>query len=301
MRHRSLAQRSEPCIGAVADAPTCHDDIVRSTTTPYLERLRTELAGIEADQAALLDRSTIRNVNPNKSDSSLFVVGAADWGWGPSDADVTAMQMHLAARYSAWFERFRLLFPHPTADVAGSVKEVDDFMRRWTSRPDGWDHSIPRTIDSAKALATSQFATLNGLLDVAAKSGTAELRLVPDTNSLIRNPDLASYARAAQVPNFRVHLFPTVLGELDNLKDRGKAQDLRDQAQAVVRRLKGLRDKGNLAQGVKLTNTITVQAEAREIDVRSVLGWLGGSIPQCPMTDYLLRRSGSRAITPLPP
>jgi hypothetical protein len=46
-----------------------------------------------------------------------------------------------------------------------------------------------------------------------------------------------------------------------------------------VRRLKGLRDKGNLAAGVKLTNAITVQTQAREVDVRAVLDWLDPSVP----------------------
>jgi hypothetical protein len=70
-----------------------------------------------------------------------------------------------------------------------------------------------------------------------------------------------------------------VLSELDDLKDRGRTQDLRNQAQAVVRRLKGLRDKGNLAVGVKLTKTITVRAEAHEVDVRGVLDWLDPAVP----------------------
>jgi hypothetical protein len=76
-----------------------------------------------------------------------------------------------------------------------------------------------------------------------------------------------------------VHLVPTVLGELDDLKDRGKTQDLRDQAQGVVRRLKGLRDKGDLAVGVALTKTMTVKTEAREVDVRGVLDWLDPTVP----------------------
>lgn len=91
--------------------------------------------------------------------------------------------------------------------------------------------------------------------------------------------DLASYARTAPSPTFTIHLVPTVLGELDDLKDRGRSQELRDQAQGVVRRLKGLRDKGNLATGVKVTKTITVQTEAREADVRGVLDWLDPAVP----------------------
>jgi predicted ribonuclease YlaK len=122
-------------------------------------------------------------------------------------------------------------------------------------------------------------ATFDRLLDIASATGSDTLRLVPDTNALIRNADLASYTRSAPATTFAVHLLPTVLSELDDLKDRGKTQELRDKAQGVVRRLKGLRDKGNLATGVNLTKTITVQAEAREVDVRAVLDWLDPSVP----------------------
>ncbi len=127
----------------------------------YLDRLRIKLVGIRGDMDALLESSTIRNVNPNTRDSSVFVVGAADWGWEPSDAEVTAMQMHLVARYGEWFDRFRLLLPHPTADVQTKIGDVDEFVRRWVSRPHAWDHSIPQTIELAKALATDQFAVFD--------------------------------------------------------------------------------------------------------------------------------------------
>jgi rRNA-processing protein FCF1 len=249
------------------------------SVTSYLDRLRAELGHIRSELDALLDASTIRNVNPNSPGSAVFVVGAADWGWAPSDPALSAAQMRLAARYHAWFERFTLLFTHPTPDVASDIKEVDDFVRRWIERPDSWDHSIPRTIDAAKQVATEQFEIFDRLLDIASRAGSDMLRLVPDTNALIRNPDLASYARSAPSQTFMVHLVPTVLAELDDLKDRGRTQELRDQAQGVVRRLKGLRDKGKLATGVKVTKTITVQAEAREVDVRGVLDWLDPAVP----------------------
>lgn len=252
---------------------------VPSSVASYLDRLRAELHEIRSDMDALLDASTIRNVNPNTADSSVVFVGAADWGWGPSDAAMSASQMRLAARYHAWFDRFRLLFTHATPAVASDMKEVDEFVRRWTERPDTWDHSIPRTIDAAKQVAAKQFEIFDHLLDIASRSGSDTLRLVPDTNALIRNPDLASYGRAAPSPTFTIHLVPTVLAELDDLKDRGRTQELRDQAQGVIRRLKGLRDKGNLATGVKVTKTITLQTEAREVDVRGVLDWLDPGVP----------------------
>ncbi len=71
---------------------------MRQTPQPYLEQLRAELNEIGLELDALLDHSSIRNVNPNTHDSSIFFVGAADWGWKPSNPATSAIQMHLIAR-----------------------------------------------------------------------------------------------------------------------------------------------------------------------------------------------------------
>ena len=206
-----------------------------------------------------------------------IIFGASDWGWEPSESDVSALQMKLLGRYDAWTQRVRLLFPHPTPHVEERLAGVDEFARRWIGRPDTYDHDIPQTIELAKVVASRKLDLFDELLDIAEKSGTDELRLIPDTNALLRNPDLASYERVINA-GFRVHLVPTVLKELDELKDRGKSPELRNSAQSVVRRLKGFRDRGDVASGVKVTKTITVQFDAREVGVASVLDWLDPSV-----------------------
>lgn len=77
---------------------------------------------------ALLDRSSIRNVNPNTGDSSVLFVGVADWGWASSNADVTAMQMHLVARHSAWFDRFRLRFPPAPLRILSRLRRSEGVL-----------------------------------------------------------------------------------------------------------------------------------------------------------------------------
>ena len=160
-----------------------HDVVVRRAVTSYLERIHSELAEIRADMDVLLDASTIRNVNPNTPGSGMVFLDAADWGWGPSDPELSAMQMRLSARYRSWFDRFRLLFPHPTPDVTTDIDEVDSFVRSWIERPDKWDHTVPRTIQAAKEVAAKKFATFDRLLETASHAGSETLRLVPDTNA----------------------------------------------------------------------------------------------------------------------
>jgi rRNA maturation endonuclease Nob1 len=247
------------------------------TFVSYIEHLQKELDGIRRDFDELLDRSSIRFVNPNSATSDMFFVGASDWGWAASDSDLAALQMKLLRRYEGWFQRVRLLFAYPTPALTEKLSDVDEFARRWISRPDEYDHDIPETIDRAKIVAAAKLKLFDELLEIAIKAGTSEVRLVPDTNALLRNRDLASYQRVLK-SGFRVHLVPTVLQELDDLKDRGKSQDLRDKAQAVVRLLKGIRDKGDATKGVTVTKTITAQFDAREVDVQGVLEWLDPTV-----------------------
>lgn len=260
------ASRSDVCVG-------------KDGYTPYVQRLREELQRIYEDFSEVLRDSEIRYVNPNRSNSDFFFMGAADWGWAPSDPTTTVMRMKLKERYMDWHNRMRLLFPHPTPEVAKRLNDLSDFFLRWLDRPDSYDHSISKSVDQAQGVLKKNVQAFEELLNLSAGQGDGVLRLVPDTNSLIRNPDFASYSRAIGSINYWVHILPTVLRELDDLKDRGKTPELREHAQGVVRRLKGLRDKGRLAEGVKLTKTITVRLEHREVDAPSIVEWLDPTIP----------------------
>lgn len=241
---------------------------------PYVSRLRADLAEIKAALNSLLDVSTIQAVNADP----MFIT-ASRWRWGPSDAAVSAAQMSLLGTYSSWFDRFLLVFPHPTPAISSKIKRVDEFIRLWMIRGRAFDHSIPQTIEEAKELAATRLAVLDELLDVAAQSGDKSLRLVPDTNALLRNPAVEEFGNTVGSKSYMVHIVTAVLAELDDLKDRGRTPDVRDKAQKVVRRLKGLRDRGSLATGVKVAGQVRLRLEHREIDARSVLSWLDPTVP----------------------
>lgn len=251
----------------------------RTPPQPYAARVRADLMTLKGQLNALLDLSTIKYVNPNAPDSGVVFVTAADWGWGPGDEATIAAQMDLIGQYSAWFDRFLLLFPNPTPDIERKIKKVDDFIRRWITRNGTFDHSIPRTIQEAKEIAGRRLAEFDDLIALAARQGDATLRLVPDTNALLRNPAVEDYASVVDARKFMVHIVTTVLKELDDLKDRGRTPDVREKAEKVVRRLKGLRDRGSLAEGVTVAGQVRLRLEHREVDTRSVLPWLDPSVP----------------------
>ena len=246
---------------------------------PYLSRLQADLATVKSHLDALLDMSGIRYVNPNRPGSGVWFVTASDWGWDLSDEATSAAQMALLERYSAWFDRFMLLFPHPTPEVSSKIKEADEFIQRWITRDKAFDHSIPRTIEGAKKVATTRLTVFDELLGIAARAGDNILRLVPDTNALLRNPSVEDYANVVGSADYMVHIVTSVLAELDDLKDRGRAADVREKAEKVIRRLKGFRDRGSLADGVTVKGKIRLRLEHREVETRSVLSWLDPAIP----------------------
>jgi rRNA-processing protein FCF1 len=245
---------------------------------PYVTRLRDDLTKIKVKFEELLDISAIRYLNINQP-GSVFIVTAARWGWESSNEVTSAAQMSLLERYSNWFDRFILLFSHPTRDVSRKISEADKFVRRWVVRDGGFDSSIPQTTLEAKKIAALQLASFDDLLDIAILKGDQTLRLLPDTNALLRNPSAEDYVTAVGSSNYTVHVVTAVLSELDDLKDRGRTPEVREKAEKVVRRLKGLRDRGNLAEGVKVAGNVYLRLEHREVDTPSVLSWLDPTVP----------------------
>ena len=243
------------------------------------DRLARDLADIEGQIQALLDISEIRYINPNRRDADFVVIGAADYGWAPSDDQQQLARMKLTRDYDAWYARFRTLFGGITPEMKSSIEEADHFVRDWITRPDKYDHSIPRTIPEAKARATKRMEPLREGLTLLGSQGEGGIRLVPDTSALMDAPDLTGYSLAAGAKTFTVHLLPQVLVELDALKDGGRNQEQQKRARAALRGIKDLKQRGELTKGIKLTRGITVVADPREPDFSKLPDWLNPQVP----------------------
>jgi predicted ribonuclease YlaK len=107
--------------------------------------------------------------------------------------------------------------------------------------------------------------------------------LVPDSNSLVDQPDPTAYRSIAGRDDFRFVLLPPVLGELDELKIAHKNPEVREGAKRAITRIKGWRDQarragGTLNDGTVVHGSITVQSLHVEPDVKGSLSWLDASV-----------------------
>lgn len=243
----------------------------------YADRLLSELDAIGTEYAAVLQDSAIVDVDPNRSGGQGMVfIGFAHWGWAPSSEELQARRMDLLARIRSFRPRFLLLFPHPTPEIEKRHTKALDLLERWLSRGQG-DKTVPSSVPKAVARIKEALATLRQAKDLLPHESFAT-HIVVDTNVLLDDPDLARFTEQAG-QRYLAHLLPVVLRELDEHKRAGRNQDLRDAARRADRRLKGLRDNGDIALGVKVAGEVWAVFEHLEPHADGLPTWLDLTVP----------------------
>jgi hypothetical protein len=149
-------------------------------------------------------------------------MGYPKWGWIPSNNDQIRLQADLTRTFAFWKERFETLLGGVPPSLGKPVAEAETLIERWIVRdPKTGNKVVPRTTAEAKAIAAQNVEVLRKALRVLGSQGSTGVISVPDTSALMRNPDLALYGLALGTNDYEVRLPPTVLTELDQLKDMG--------------------------------------------------------------------------------
>lgn len=248
----------------------------RSVPRPYVDVLLDELDAIGAAYQDVLEASAVRNIDPNRSGSGIAFIGYAQWGWMPSDAALETARMKLLGQVRDFRPRFELLFPHATPQVAKRHGRALDLLEKWLVRP-AKDKSVPADIAAAVDGMQGAVQTLRDARGLLPDDPIA-VRVVVDTNALIDCPDLTSYATQLGT-RYRVHVLPVVLRELDDLKRAGRNPELREAAKKADRRLKGLREGGDVRAGVRVAGDISAVFEHIEPRDDGLPDWLDLTVP----------------------
>jgi predicted ribonuclease YlaK len=105
----------------------------------------------------------------------------------------------------------------------------------------------------------------------------SENLIVPDTNVLIDFPDLRRYH--LNFPAARVVFTPTILEELDARKRCSSKSDTKAAARNVIRQIKDASDGGDILEGVRVGERLTLMTSAREPGGEGLLDCLDLGVP----------------------
>jgi hypothetical protein len=266
--------------------------------SPYVEQLLAELDTIEAAYVQLLENSSIRNIDPNRGgNSGIFFAGYPTYGWAPSDEAQQSARMALLARVRDFRPRFELLFPHPTPEVAKRHEEALDHLEGWLDREHG-DHSVPPTIPAAQTALSTSIEVLRSAKGLLPADEFA-VRVVVDSNVLLDDPNLARFTDQLG-DRYMAHIFPVVFREIDDHKRGGRTETLRESAKRADRRLKGLRDNGEVSTGAKVAGDVWAVFEHLEPKADGLPSWLELDVPDDRFVASALllqsRRPGSMVV-----
>jgi rRNA maturation endonuclease Nob1 len=269
-----------PCRGAVvydfggkAGSAKSKDIGEMDTSLPMLARLRADLQGIETDLGALVEISPVKWFS---NDSGyIVVIGAADFYFTDPEIDQLRLQIALKRRRDRWMSHFDLVYKNPPPQLKEEIREAKEGLDLWISLG-SHNYKLISDQKTNAELAREACSPFCKFLDLL-EGGPGEIIIVPDTNAIIASPDPTSYEEIAGTKEFTFVLLPTVLQELDNLKNHHRDSAFREKVSKVVGRIKGWRHQGSLRTGVTVSRSIHIKLVAEEPNFKSTLPWLDPS------------------------
>jgi rRNA-processing protein FCF1 len=254
------------------------DDRVMPKKPPpptYVDQMLAELTDIETAYASILDNSQVRERQLDFGDVQVF---GHPWAWVPSTPEAEASRMELLRQVRDWAPRFRLLFPHPTPAVQRRMDDGIRLLEDWLVREGRVKNRAPKDITGAVTRLQETAAALRELVQLLPQNDWP-VRLVVDTNALMDDPDVTVYQDAVDSPRYMVHLLPVVLREIDDLKRSHSRPERREAAKKADRRLKAMRDNGDVRNGARVAGGIYAVFEHIEPRSDGLPTWLDLDVP----------------------
>lgn len=250
---------------------------------PLAARLRALLQGVVDDFAPVM--RTVR-LHPFERVSGLLAVGFPDWYFTQKAItdDQRGSQIRLLRRYERFEEVMRVLTQNVPKAVADAWTKANKDLRVWLEL-DGRNYRLTGNPEENERRFREGAAKVEKVVSVLAASGETGVFVVPDTNSMVWQPDPAKYGQIAGCDAFTFVVLPTVLGELDDLKtNERKNESVRAKARAAVSRIAGWMNQATrhgetLSDGVTVNKSITIIAPHAEPNMRATLSWLDAAVP----------------------
>ncbi len=234
-----------------------------------ISRLRSDLNCLTKRLEKLVQELPVQRLDRN-GDGVMVV--APEYRWGEKSIEQRNVQISIKRDYEEWIEVFRSVFAKAPDDINRKIRKADQQLRRWIELRSNW--SIRPDPASNKKRLHHDAGRFLKMVEIMEAAGPTPPVLIPDTNAIISKPDPTQYRCISNDYAFVFLLLPTVLAELDGLKNSHRNPDFREKVKRVITRIKGWRNQGSLRNGVKIDRTITVKAIAREPRMEDTLSWL---------------------------
>ncbi len=233
-------------------------------------RLKKKLESLSERITTLIGGLSVKHYDWNSD--AFVVIGFPNYGWGELSSIQVSDQIGIKRDYCAWFDMLQAAFSAAPKHLEQRIAETDKEVRCWIELESNF--SIRPDPETNKKALQDLFHQYFEILKVLEASQTNETLLVPDTNAFISEPDPTKYRPIAGSDRFVFLILPTVLVELDSLKNSHHKQELKEKAKKAITRIKGWRNQGSLPEGVKVDHTITVKTLAVEGRMNKSLSWL---------------------------
>ena len=244
-----------------------------SSTNSKATRLRISLHSIAERLVQLTRQVPINYFDPFDYGVVVF---APKFHWGEPPVKARVLQHEIKREYEKWIELVKVVFAKAPNDVSNKLDEADKKLRKWLELETSW--SLTSNLNENELTLRKDINEFDELIRILEVSPSTEIIVIPDTNSIVAEPDPRIYRSLVGATNFTFLLLPTVLGELDNLKNNHRNPDFREKVKKSISRIKGWRNQGSLISGVTVDGNITVRAVAPEPDMESTLSWLDSGV-----------------------
>lgn len=237
-----------------------------------VDRLTISLKNVSDDLVNLIESVPVREMERHPN---IFIM-APDFYWRELSAEQKNKQIRLKRDYDQISEVLSALLSAAPKDIIGELEQADKDYRSWLEFESSWSISVnpKENIENFVKDSNSVFK----IIEILSSGENHEKIVIPDTNSMMTNPDPTGYRAVVNSEGFRFLLLPTVLSELDELKMLHRNPDARENANKCIKRIKGWRAQGSLQNGVIVDSTITVSASHKEPDMGSTLSWLDSEV-----------------------
>ena len=238
-----------------------------------IENLRADISAIKDAFSALI--ATISVQYFDRYGGGIIMV-APDYYWCDRSAEQQSIQLKIKRNYENWMQLLQSIFRQAPHEVQRKIDDADKRFRIWLEFQTNW--SLGAVAENNQNAFDKDASLFLEILDIFKSEAAAPIIIIPDTNSLTEHQDPIEYKNIAGNVTFKFLLLPTILGELDGLKNLHRNPDFRDKAKKVIQRIKGWRNQGSLRDGVTVDKTITVQAVANEPNMAASLSWLDAAV-----------------------